>query len=142
MVGGGFISYHLFLYYTVMKEDLTEYDIKPKEFINYLRYYGSHFNKKLCEFACEQLDKSEYTKEKVEQLVKTYGISLRNAQLYDAVYIANWAKSIFYGSSISDEKHLALFLKDIFEKEPHLIFNRWYADMCKEGIAIEWEDMI
>lgn len=125
-----------------MKEDLTEYDVKPKEFVNYLRYYGSHFNRKLCEFACEELQSDHYTKENVEQLLKAHSITLKNAQLYDAVYIANWAKSVFYGSSISDEKHLALFLKDVFEKESHLIFNRWYADMAKQGIVIEWEDMV
>lgn len=125
-----------------MKEDLTEYDIKPKEFVNYLRYYGSHFNKKLCEFASNKLDKNEYTKEKVETLLKNNNITLKNAQLYDAAYIANWAKSTFYGSSISDEKRLALFIKDIFDKEAHLIFNRWYADMAKQGIVIEWEEML
>lgn len=32
--------------------------------------------------------------------------------------------------------------EDIFEKEPELIFNRWYADMAKQGIPIEWDDMI
>lgn len=125
-----------------MKEDLTEYDIKPKEFVNYLRYYGSHFNKKLCEFACEQLDKAEYTKEKLDNLLQTHKVELKNAKLFDAVYIANWLKSIFYGSGISDEKHLVLMLKDIFEKEADLIFNRWYADMAKQGIPIDWEDMI
>lgn len=125
-----------------MKEDLTEYDIKPKEFLNYLRYYGPHFNKKLSEFACQQLDKQDYTKEKLEQLLEVNKVELKKAKLYDAVYVANWAKSIFYGSGISDEKHLVLFLKDIFEKESDLIFNRWYADMAKKGIAIEWEDMV
>ena len=49
---------------------------------------------------------------------------------------------MFYGSGIADEKHLVLFIKDIFEKERNLIFNRWYADMAKLGIPIEWEDMI
>ena len=49
-----------------MKEDFTEYDIKPKGFLNYLRYYGPHFNKKLCEFACANLDKRDYTKEKLD----------------------------------------------------------------------------
>ena len=29
-----------------------------------------------------------------------------------------------------------------FEKEGDLIFNRWYADMAKRGVPIEWEDMI
>lgn len=125
-----------------MKEDFTTYDIKPEAFINYLRYYGEHFNKKLCKFALEQLPKVEYTKEKLEQLLQTNKVEIKNAKLHDAVYVANWAKSIFYGSSISDEKHLVLFIKDIFEKEGKLIFNRWYADMAKQGIPIEWEDMV
>lgn len=125
-----------------MKEDLTEYDIKPREFVNYLRYYGPHFNKKLCEFACSQLSKKEYDKEKLDLLLQAHKIDLENAKLYDAVYLINWAKSIFYGSGISDEKHLVLLVKDIFEKESELIFNRWYADMAKKGIPVEWEDMI
>ena len=125
-----------------MKEDLTEYDIKPREFVNYLRYYGPHFNKKLCEFACSQLSKREYDKEKLDLLLQAHKIDLENAKLYDAVYLINWAKSIFYGSGISDEKHLVLLVKDIFEKESELIFNRWYADMAKKGIPVEWEDMI
>ena len=67
---------------------------------------------------------------------------IKNAKLHDAVYVANLYKSMFYGSSIADEKHLVLFLKDIFKKEPHLVFNRWYADMAKQWIPIEWEDMV
>lgn len=125
-----------------MKEDFTNYDIKPEGFLNYLRYYGSHFNRKLCEFACKQLVSQDYTKERIDSLLQQHNIQLKNSKLYDCVYVANWCKSIFYGSSISDEKHLALFLKDIFEKEGELIFNRWYADMAKQGVPIEWENMI
>ena len=125
-----------------MKEDFTEYDIKPKAFINYLRYNGPHFNKKLCDFACSHLEKTEYSKEKLDALLQAHRIDLKDSKLYDYVYIANWAKSKFYGSSIADEKHLMLFLKDIFDKENDLIFNRWYADMAKKGIPVEWEDMI
>lgn len=125
-----------------MKQDLTEYDVKPKEFINYLKYYGPHFNRKLCEFACKQFSKQDYNKEKLNILLQAYNIELEDSQLHDGVYVANWAKSTFYGSSIQDEKHLALFLKDIFSKEGDLIFNRWYADTSKRGIAIEWEDMV
>lgn len=125
-----------------MNEDFTEYDIKPKAFVNYLRYYGPHFNKNLCDFACEQFDKADYTKDKLDILLQAHKIELKGAKLHDAVYIANWAKARFYGSSISDEKHLVLFIKDIFEKEGDLIFNRWYADMAKLGIPVEWEEMV
>lgn len=125
-----------------MKEDFTEYDVKPKEFLNYLRYYGPHFNKKLCEFACSNLEKKEYTKEKLDQLLQAYNIQIKNSKLLDYVYLANWCKSVLYGSSIIDEKHLALFIKDILDKEGDLVFNRWYADMAKLGIPIEWEDVL
>lgn len=30
--------------------DLTQYDIKPEEMVNYLRYNGPHFNKKVIKF--------------------------------------------------------------------------------------------
>lgn len=125
-----------------MKEDFTKYNIKPEEFINYLRYYGPHFNKKLCDFACKQLDKADYTKEKLDILLQAHKAELKNVKLYDAVYIINWAKSMFFSSGIADEKHLVLLIKDIFDKESDLIFNRWYADMAKRGIPIEWEDVI
>lgn len=124
-----------------MKEDFTEYDIKPKEFINYLRYYGPHFNKKLCEFACQELNSLEHTKESLEPLLQTHSIKL-DAKIYDVVYLANWCKKVLYGSSINDEKHFVLFLKDMFEKEGDLIFNRWLADTARKGISIEWEEMI
>ena len=125
-----------------MREDFTEYDIKPEGFINYLRYYGPHFNKKLCEFACKQMQKMEYSKEKLDVLLQSHNIEIQNAKLHDAVYVANWCRNVFYGSSIADEKHFVLFIKDVFDKESSFIFNRRYADMAKQGIPIEWEDMI
>ena len=136
-----YFCYRLLFFIQIMKEDFTEYDIKPKEFINYLRYYGPHFNKKLCEFACSKLKETSQTKEIIESLFQTHNIKLESS-IYDIIYFANWCKSILYGSSINDEKHFVLFLKDMFEKEEDLIFNRWLADMARKGIAIEWEEMI
>lgn len=141
MVGGGSMLPPIFIYIN-MKEDFTEYDVKPKAFVNYLRYYGPHFNKKLCDFACEQFDKADYSKEKLDILLQAHKIELKDAKLHDAVYVINWAKYLFYGSGISDEKRLVLFVKDVFEKEGDLIFNRWYADMAKRGIPVEWEEMV
>lgn len=125
-----------------MNEDLTVYDIKPAAFLNYLRYYGEHFNKKLCEFACSKFPKQYYSKELLDSLLQSHNIEIENSQLYDYIYVANWCFNIFYGSSITDEKRFVLFIKDVFDKESDLIFNRWYADMAKKGIPIEWEDMI
>lgn len=51
-VGGSIRLLSPIFIYNGMAEDFTKYDIKPEGFLNYLRYYGPHFNKKLCDFAC------------------------------------------------------------------------------------------
>lgn len=74
-----------------------------------------------------------------------YGITLYNDQLYDSAYVACMCKADFLGSSITDEKHMALYIKDVIDDEDAydgIVFNRWYADMCYTGVAIDWEDML
>lgn len=139
-----------------MKRDsLDSYDVRPEEMTNYLRYNGMHFNRRMCEFAIKQMRKTglggkedkivPYTKEQVDKLLDKHSIVLKKNQLYDYIYVANMCKADFYGSSIEDEKHLALYIKDMIEDvdapDGH-IFNRWYADMCRAGIAIDWEEML
>lgn len=123
-------------------DDFTKYDIKPEGFINYLRYYGEHFNKKLCEFACKQLPKAEYTKESLDVLLHQHQIQLEYAKLYDHVYTINLLKYIFFSNGIDDEKHLLQALAGIFKNEGKLLFNHWYADMAKKGIPVDWDEMI
>ena len=128
-----------------MNEDLTVYDIKPAAFINYLRYYGEHFNKKLCEFACSKFPKYEYNKERLDSLFRSHNIEIKNAKLYDYVYVANMGKFDYYGSSIPDDTHLAKFIKDYIDDEdgyPEIAFSRFYIDTVKKGIPIDWEAMI
>lgn len=137
------------------RTDLTVYDKKPEWMINYLRYNGAHFNKKLSDFAASYMTKKEgerevpiqpYSKEKVETILKLYGVQLKNKNiLYDHVYLANLCKADLLGSSVPDEKHLALYIKDNVDDidgYDGMVFNRWYADMCKKGIVINWEEMI
>ena len=50
--------------------------------------------------------------------------------------------SVYYRSAITDEKQLALYVKDTMESEEGVIFTKWYSTMCRLGIPIEWEDMI
>ena len=55
------------------------------------------------------------------------------------------AKSDFYGTSIEDDKHLALYVKDVIDDldgYDGIVFNRWYADTVCQGIPIEWEDFV
>lgn len=134
--------------------DLTQYDIKPEGMINYLRYNGPHFNKKLLDFAVSKMTKKvgnveqkiiPVVKEKVDTMLKQYGIELKNNQLYDYLYVANMCKADFLGSSIADERHMALYIKDVIDDDDAydgIVFNRWYADMCRKGIVVNWEEMI
>ena len=86
-----------------------------------------------------------YNREQVRNLLSNNGIQLKNDQLYDSTYVANMCKADFLGSSVTDEKHLAMYIKDVIDDPDGydgIVFNRWYADMCYTGVAIDWEDML
>ena len=134
--------------------DLTQYDIKPEGMINYLRYNGPHFNKKLCDFAVSLMEKkigsimtpiTPMTKEDVDKLLKDNGITIKGGQLYDAVFVANMCKADFLGSSIVDNLHMAKYIKDVLDDDDAydgIVFNRWFADMSRKGIVVDWDEMI
>ena len=129
------------------RNSLNIYDDRPSSMKRYLKYYGQHFNKKLCQFAVSKMNhgKTPIPKEKVDEKLKAYNIELDNNELYDYVYVYNMGNNDFMGSSIIDEKHLALYVKDVIDDEDGydgIVFNRWYADMVIQGIPIEWEDML
>lgn len=140
-----------------MKRDsLDIYDELPEDMINYLRYNGRHFNKKLCEFAISkmkhrssstgELDKLvPISKETLDSLLKSYKVDIKHNELYDYLYVANMCKADFLGSSVPDEQHLCRYVKDVIDDVDGydgLVFNRWYADMCRIGVPISWYDML
>ena len=138
-----------------MNTDLTQYDIKPQAMINYLRYNGPHFNKKLLNFATSKMTKrslgnntvpvTPYTKEQVDSILSRYNIQLKNNQLYDYVYVAAMCLADFYASSIMNEEQMAKYIRDVIDDVDGydgIVFNRWYADMCKKGIVIDWDEML
>ena len=117
----------------------------------YLAANGWHFSKAMAEWATSMMkkrkgagDNEPLTKEKVEALLKTYGVKIENAVGYDLVYVANMARADFFGSSIQDEQHLALFIKDYMDDPDGYegqAFTRFYADTIGGGIPIPWEDL-
>lgn len=132
------------------RQSLDLYDNRPEEMINYLQYNGWHFNRKMCEFAVSKMKKGGsklqmMDKSQVDSLLNNVGISLENNELWDYVYVANMCKADFLGSSILDETRMAKYIKDVIDDEDGydgIVFNRWYADMCKKGIPIDWEEML
>lgn len=132
------------------RTSLDTYDKLPEAMTNYLQHYGWHFNRKMCEFAISQMNHDDekvvmMPKDKIDQFLKLYSISLKNNVLYDYVYVYYMGKTDFLGKSIVDEFHLAQYIKDVIDDEDGydgIVFNRWYADMCKKGIPIDWEEML
>lgn len=121
----------------------------------YLEAYGWHFSKKMCEWAVSKMKVKDDTgkqkkldalkKDEVEELLKKFAVKLEKDAGYDCVYVANMAKSDYYKSSIADEAHLALFIKDYIDDPDGysgLPFTRFYADCIGSGTPIIWEDMM
>ena len=134
---------------------LDSRDKYPSGMEDYLAFNGWHFNKKMCDWAVSKMYKinvakrkeyiTPYTKETVENLLKANNIKLDKDVGYDAVYVANMAKADFYGSSISDDMHLAKFIKDYLDDPDGydgIVFTRFYADCIGSGTPIMWEDML
>lgn len=130
------------------------YDEIPRGMKRYINNYGCHFNKKLCEEAVSRMytvvnGKKEYikpyTKEQVDTMLSSRNIKIEGDKLYDAVYVANMCKADFYGKSVPDETHLAMFIRDMLDdpdaKEGY-IFNRFYADTIFMNNPVEWDDML
>ena len=124
----------------------------PSGMEDYLQFNGWHFNKKMCQWASSRMYKGEkgnktyiipYTIEAIEGLAKKYNLSFEIN--YDAVYIANMAKADFLGSSIPDEAHLMLYVKDVVSDPDAyngMPFTRFYADCIGSGTSIPWEDLL
>lgn len=135
---------------------LDMYDEIPDEMRRYLKQYGWHFNKKACEFAVSlmrkkntttgNLDRVEImTKEQVDALLAKYNVNLENNVDYDYIYVANMAKADVYKSSIPDEQHLAMYIKDIVDDVDAgdgEIMREWDAKMTSRGIAVEWDEIV
>ncbi len=133
-----------------MRAALDVYDTMPKYMRKYLQHYGWHFNKSLCQYAVSLMTKNgkklePLTKEFVDKLLEQHNVKLTKNIGYDYLFVANMCKADYYGSSISDEKHVALYIKDTIEDEDAgdgTTMRRWYATMIANGIMVDWEDFI
>jgi hypothetical protein len=133
-----------------MRPALDLYDEMPSAMRRYLRHNGWHFNKALCNFAISLMKKNgkkldPISKENVDKLLEQYSIHLNNNIGYDYVFVANMCKADYYGSSITDDKHVALYIKDTIDDEDAAdgtTMRRWYATMVSNGVIIDWDDTL
>ena len=117
----------------------------------YLSDYGYHFNKKLFDFATELMRDRDrrplkvWDKEKTDSFLKNYGVALRHDKGHDAAYVLNMARADYYGSSIADEPHLALYVQDYLDDvdgAESRAFDEFYMKTVALGIPIFWDEML
>lgn len=139
-----------------MGQRLDTYDKLPSGMGEYLSTYGWHFSKKMCDWAVSRMKVKDpatgkekriepLTKEYVEEMLKKYGVKIENDKGYDCVYAANMAKADYYKSSITDEQHLAMFVKDYLDDVDSydgLPLTRFMADCIGSGTPVIWSDML
>ena len=133
-----------------MRTALDMYDDLPKAMRKYLMHNGWHFNKSLCNFAVSLMKKhgkrlDPISKENVDKLLEQHKIQLENNVGYDYVFVANMCKADYYGSSIIDDKHVALYIKDTIDDEDAAdgtTMRMWYATMVANGVMVDWDDSL
>jgi hypothetical protein len=133
------------------RQPLDMYDTIPEEQRAYYMNYGKNFNEKMCRFAVSMMrdrkgNKVEMMKkEDLERKLKENGIAVENDIMYNGVYTAAMVQADFMGSSIEDEKHALLYVKDYIDDPDAAdgqVFTRFYASCVNAGIPIDWSEML
>lgn len=139
-----------------MESPLDLYEIMPREQRSYLANYGWNFNKRACEVAVKAMKRRNpatnkpepidaKSKDEVEDILKKYNIELSHNKGYNFVYVYNMGLADYLKSSIADEQHLAMFVRDVIDDTDNPggnVFRKWYVDCIAKGEPVEWADLI
>ena len=120
-------------------------------FEEYTEQFGFHFNKKLYEWAVSMMTDRNgnkmkpMTKEQVADFLRVNSISITNDKGHDAAYVHSMGKADYWGSSISDDAHLARFVKDYLDDPDGYetkAFDHFVIDCRSKGEPIFWDEML
>ena len=139
-----------------MEIPLDMYEVMPREQRSYLANYGWSFNRKACMHAVKKMKRKNpatgkeepidiKSKEEVEEILKKFNITLEYNKGYDFVYVFHMAMADYFKSSLTDEQHVAMFVKDYIDDIDNPggnVFRKWYVDMIAKGEPVEWSDLI
>lgn len=131
---------------------LDYYDITPKGMDAYMASHGRHFSKPMLEWSVGMMrDRRGNSinvpeKKQLDEILKNNGVNIeRNEGYYDGLYVWCMGKADYFGSSITDDAHLARFVKDYIDDpdgSKSRAFDEFYIKTVALGIDIPWEDMI
>lgn len=120
-------------------------------FEEYTDQFGCHFNKKLYEWAISMMSARNggaipsLSKEQVSEWLRAHGVSLEKDTGYDAAYVLAMARADYFGSSIADDAHLALFVRDYIDDPDGYktkAFDHFVIDCRSKGTPIFWDEML
>lgn len=120
-------------------------------FEEYIDQFGPHFNKRLYEWAVSMMVSrvggkvQPKTKEQVTEFLRSQGIKVEKGRGYDVPYVHAMAMADYYGSSIADEKHLAMFVKDFIDDpdgNESKAFDHFVIDCRAKGEYIYWDELL
>ena len=84
-------------------------------------------------------------KEVFNEKMRVNNVTLKNDKGYDGPYVWCMATADYMGSSITDEVHLALYVRDYLDDpdgSKTRAFDEFYAKTMALGIPIVWEEVI
>lgn len=122
-----------------------------KHYRKYMRLYGPHFTKELCDFAASLMENDKgpiipITKKELEEKFKAQNIKLEYDKLYDAVYVANMCKADYLGGAVpNNDYNLCMYVKatiddpDGYDGQP---FNRWLSDVEGMHVPVDWSEFV
>ena len=120
-------------------------------FDEYTDMYSLHFSKRLYDFAVSMMTDRNgaklqpMDKDKVSDFLRTNNVTLKNDRGYDAAYVLSMAKADYWGSSITDDAHLAKFVKDYLDDPDGSrtkAFDHFIVDCRAKGEPIFWDEML
>lgn len=131
---------------------LDVFDIQPKPMMKYKANNGWHFNECAAKYAVSLMMKKNpvngktepiepMTAKQVDELLAKHAVKLEHSAGHDYVYVANMCKADYLGSSIIDEKHMALYIKDVIDDvdaPDGTVMRQWYAKMVADGMPVPW----
>lgn len=109
-----------------------------KYYKKYIKLYGHHFTKALCDYAVSLMEDENgpitpFKKQEIEEKLTQQGIQLQYNKLYDFVYVANMCKADFLGDAVpNDDNHLCMYIKKVIDDPDGYdgqVFDRWLSDI-------------
>jgi hypothetical protein len=131
---------------------LDYYDITPKGMDAYMSSHGRHFSKPMLEWAVGMMrDRNGKKvnlpeKKQLDNILSSNGVALKRTEgFYDPLYVWCMARADYFGSSITDDLHMARYVADYIDDvdgSPTRAFDEFMVNCTAKGIDVPWEDLI